>query len=596
MEYSLSLLASLTVVLVGAAGVGFLFHRLRQPLVLGYLLAGVALGLLEGVLGLSSNREHIRFLAQLGVVLLFFSIGLDFHRRRLFNVGLLGAFAALVNLFTLSVLGWWIGRAIGWKAVESLYLATALAITSTLLTVQTLRSLGRALTPQGEVITAILIVEDFLVVGMLAVLSGLTSGNSLTPGSILLLLARLTGFALLVLVLGSLVVPRLAEPIVRSRSSELVVVTVICLCFGMVILSARLGLPLAVGAFLAGGVLAESAHKEQITRLVAPVRDLFGAMFFVTAGMLLNPGALPLAFPWIAVFVAFLVLLKPIVTWLGLFLGGFPGKGALQAGLGMLAVGEFSILLVGVGVEAGAVRQEVYATVIGVAMVTSFLAPIVMRHSPTLTTWIEGCVPRPLHSYGVYLGYWLRNLQALLHSPSPGGRSLREGLLQAGGHLLFIGVVLTVAQLAMTILDDIAARWGLSFRLLVGLLPLAALLLCLPSGLRIWHTLQSVNYTLSTLLSRGHLWRRRIFLVLGNALLIGAMGAIGLAALPMLIGVFSVFGLPLWGVLVLFLFLAAILWRSVFQVHALLQRAMRQGLLGAEGHHPPSPTEKTPPT
>src|SRR5258708_29922184 len=309
----LAFLQDLAVVMIVAGLVTVLGHRFKQRVVLGYIIAGVIIGPHPPPVPLIHDEETVNTLAQLGVVLLMFSLGLEFSLRKLRQVGGAAFIAALLEILLMIWVGYEIGRWFGWSTMDSIFLGAILSISSTTIIVKTLADLGKSKAPFAQLIFAILIIEDVLAIAMIALLSGIAMTGALRLEEVALTIGKLALFLVAALVAGLLAVPRLLGYVARFKSNEMLLITVLGLCFGFSLLAVKLGYSVALGAFLIGAVIAEAREIHRIEALIEPVRDMFSAIFFVAIGLLIEPKMLVVY--WLPIVVITLaVMIGKIVT------------------------------------------------------------------------------------------------------------------------------------------------------------------------------------------------------------------------------------------------------------------------------------------
>lgn len=287
--HAVTFLQDLAVVMIVAGLVTVIFHRFRLPVVLGYILAGVLIGPHTPPAPLIHDEEAIKTLAELGVILLLFSLGLEFSLRKLRQVGGAAFIAAFLEILLMAWLGYEIGSLFGWRAMDCIFLGAILSISSTTIIIKALGELGKTREPFAQLIFGILIIEDILAIVMIALLSGIAMTGTLSVGTVGATVGRLAIFLAAALVVGLLAVPRLLGYVARFKSSEMLLVTVLGLCFGFSLLAVKLGYSVALGAFIIGAVIAEAREIHRIEALIEPVRDMFSAVFFVAMGLLLDP-------------------------------------------------------------------------------------------------------------------------------------------------------------------------------------------------------------------------------------------------------------------------------------------------------------------
>ena len=285
-------LSDLAIVMIVAGLVTVLFHRLKQPVVLGYIIAGVIIGPHTPPFPLIRDEETIRTLSELGVIFLMFSLGLEFSLRKLKEVGATAFIAAITAILVMLCAGYSLGQAFGWSTMDSIFLGAILSISSTTIIIKVLDELGLKKERFAELIFGILIVEDILAIVMIALLSGFATTGSFTASAVGWTVLKLGSFLGILLVAGLIIVPRLLNYVARFKSNEMLLIAVLGLCFGVSLLAVKLEYSVALGAFLIGAIVAEARQIKRIETLMEPVRDMFSAVFFVSIGLLIDPSLL----------------------------------------------------------------------------------------------------------------------------------------------------------------------------------------------------------------------------------------------------------------------------------------------------------------
>ena len=403
-------LRSLTVVLAVAAITTVVFQRLRQPVVLGYIIAGSIVGP-HVPIPLVADPGVVQTLSELGVILLMFSLGLEFSLRKLMAVGPTAGLTALLQSSLMVWLGFTIGRLFGWTPLESLFAGAVIAISSTTI-------IAKAFEEQGitgklrELVVGVLIVEDLIAVLLMAVLTAVASGSGLAAGPLVATIARLAAFLVGLVGIGPLLVPRAMRAISRLNHRETTLVARIGICFTIALLAQSFGYSVALGAFLAGSLVAESGEEKQVEHLVEPVRDMFGAVFFVSVGMLIDPALV--ARHWLAVVVltAAVIIGKVVGVSLGAFLTGSGMRTSVQAGLSLAQIGEFSFIIAALGLALHATGEFLYPVAVAVSALTTLLTPWMIRASEPIAAWVDRKLPRPLQTFAALYGSWLEELRA----------------------------------------------------------------------------------------------------------------------------------------------------------------------------------------
>ncbi len=405
-----AILETLAMVLCMAAVTTVLFHRFRQPVVLGYLLAGMIVGPNVPV-PLHADRPTVQTLAELGVILLMFSLGIEFSLSKLLRVGATAGFVAVVQCSLMLWLGYVAGQAFGWSRLASVYAGAVIAISSTTIIVKAFeeQSIKDAFT---HIVFAVLIVEDLIAILLITILTAVSHGTELTTLELMRTGGRLVAFLTLLVVIGLLTVPRLIRAIVRLGRTETIVVTSVGLAFGFALLASAFGYSVALGSFLAGSLLAESGVEKEVEHLVQPVRDIFAAIFFVSVGMLIDPRDIATNWFVVLVFLALVVVGKVASVTLGAFLTGESIQTSLKTGMSLAQIGEFSFIIAALGVATGASDPLLYSLAVAVSSITTLLTPWLIRAAGPTAAWVDRKLPRALQTFAALYGTWLAQLKA----------------------------------------------------------------------------------------------------------------------------------------------------------------------------------------
>ncbi len=388
-----------------------LFHRLKQPVVLGYILAGVIIGPHTPPFPLITEEATINMLAELGMIFLMFSLGLEFSLRRLRQVGMTALAAALAEIVLMIWIGYEIGRFFGWQSMDALFLGAMLAISSTTIIVKALEDLKLKQQRFAHLILGILIVEDILAIAIIALLSSLALSGSMDIGQMAGTLTRLSVFMVVSVVIGLLLVPRLLAYVARFDSDEMLLVTVLGLCFGFCLLVIRLDYSVALGAFMIGAIIAEARELKRIERLIEPVRDMFSAIFFVAVGLLLDPKVLiDYALP-VAVITLAVVIGKVATCTMGAFVAGNDGRTSLRVGMGLAQIGEFSFIIAALGISLQVTSDFLYPIAVAVSAITTLLTPYLIRASDPLADLLARRMPYALRNSLPLYTEWLQSIQ-----------------------------------------------------------------------------------------------------------------------------------------------------------------------------------------
>ncbi len=403
----LSFLHDLAVVMIVAGLVTILCHRFKQPVVLGYILAGVIIGPHTPPFPLIKNDATIQTLSELGVIFLMFSLGLEFSLRKLRQVGGTAFLAASLEIVVMTGIGFVIGRLFHWSKMDSLFLGAIIAISSTTIIMKALQELGLRGERFAGLVFGILIVEDILGIILIAMLSGIARTGTLQSWDAAQAIGKLAIFLIVSLVLGLIIVPRLVHFVARFRSHEMLLITVLGLCFGFCLITVDLGFSLALGAFLIGAILAESREIGKIEDLMAPMRDMFSAVFFVSVGLLIDPHLLlTYAGPIAAITVA-VVVGQVCTSFIGTYLAGHDLRTSMRVGMSLSQIGEFSFIIAALGLSLKVTSGFLYPIAVCVSAVTTLITPYLLRVSDPFASWLERKLPTTALSYVNLYSRWL---------------------------------------------------------------------------------------------------------------------------------------------------------------------------------------------
>ncbi|WNG55235.1 potassium transporter [Archangium gephyra] len=452
-------LKALAMVLCVAAVTSVIFQRLRQPVVLGYIIAGLIIGP-HVPIPLVADSGIVQTLSELGVILLMFSLGLEFSLRKLFHVGPTAGVTAIIQCSLMIWLGFVVGRAFGWTALESIFTGAIIAISSTTI-------IAKAFDEQGikgklrEIVVGVLIVEDLIAIMLMATLTAVSTGAGLSAGQLALTMGRLGLFLVGLVVVGLLVIPRVVRAVHKLNRPETLLVTSVGICFAIALLAQEFGYSVALGAFLAGSLVAESGKEKDVEHLVQPVRDVFAAIFFVSVGMLIDPALV--AKHWVAVVVLTLVVIlgKLVGVALGVFLTGNGTRTAVQSGLSLAQIGEFSFIIAGLGLSLNATGQFLYPVAVAVSAITTLTTPFLIQASGPVANFVDRKLPRPLQTFAALYGSWVEGLRAAPTQKTTGARIRRLVRLMVLDAALLAALVIGTSVFIERLITTVESRGGL---------------------------------------------------------------------------------------------------------------------------------------
>lgn len=486
----------LAIVMLIAGVVTLLFHRFKQPVVLGYILAGVIIGPHTPPFQLISDKETIDILAELGIIFLLFTLGLEFTLKKLASVGLTALFGALAEIALMMWAGYSIAMYFDWGVMNGIFLGAMLSVSSTTIIIKVLDDLKMKNERFAQLIFGILIFDDILAIGMIALLSSIAITGAVGTTTILTTLGKLTLFMVAALVVGILIVPRLLNYVARFKNDEMLLITVLALCFGFCLIVIKLEYSVALGAFVIGAVMAESRHIPAIERIIAPIRDMFSAIFFVAIGLLFDPSVLLSYAVPIALITVVVVFGKLFACGTASFIAGNGGRTSMRVGMGLSQIGEFSFIIAALGQSLKVTGDFLYPIAVAVSAVTSLLTPYLIKWADPLTRKLSEVTPARAVYVGQVYATWLQSIQP------QGDRAqqaaiIRRIVFQTIINLMLVTVIFVIghylAPRGTALLESwgVPSRWGL---LAVWLL---TVLLSLPCLLAAYGKLKALSMVLA---------------------------------------------------------------------------------------------------
>lgn len=405
-----SLVKDLALILVVAGIVTLVFKRLKQPLVLGYIVAGFLVSPHMPYLMSVMDKADIQTWADIGVIFLLFSLGLDFSVKKILRTGAAPVIAACTIIFCMMALGVIVGYSFGWKEMDCIFLGGMLAMSSTTIIYKAFSDMGLTQKGFASTVMSVLILEDILAIVMMVMLSTLASGASPDGVQVVGSILKIGFFLVLWFVVGLFVIPLFLRSVRKILNNETLLVVALGLCCLMAVVSTQVGFSAAFGAFVMGSILAETVEADKIIRLVDPVKNLFGAVFFVSVGMLVNPKIL--AGYAVPIFLLVLAILagQAVFGTLGYLLGGQTLKNAMRCGFSMAQVGEFAFIIASLGLSLHVISDFLYPVVVAVSVITTFLTPYMIRAAEPCYDIVIRFLPKR----------WVRRLTHIQTGASPG--------------------------------------------------------------------------------------------------------------------------------------------------------------------------------
>ncbi|ODV20336.1 MAG: potassium transporter [Rhodanobacter sp. SCN 68-63] len=573
--HEIGFIRDLAIVMIVAGATTILFHRLRQPVLLGYILAGVLIGPhTPGVL--VADPRTINDISNLGVVLLMFTLGLEFSIRKLREVGVGVLVVAVAEVGVMLWIGYGLGEAFGWQGRDALFLGGIMALSSTMVATRTLSESGLRALPFARLVIGLLVAEDMLTIVILTLLTAVAIGGSVEASSAFTLIGHLGLFVVAGMIIGLLVVPRLVDYVAGFGRNEMLLVSTLGLCFGASLLAAWMGFSVALGAFLVGAVVAEARSAEKVMHLIEPLRDMFAALFFVAIGLKIDPAMLAqYVLPALAIAVVVIVG-KTVVCSVGMFAIGHDPRTAVRTGVSMAQIGEFSFVIATLGLSLGAVSDFIYPVAVAVSVLCMAASPYLVRSADGLVNGMRRLAPSPLRLLVSSYTGWLENLRPV-NENAVIAAMLRRLLTHIAINVMLVVTLFVVGAYINAHNWTWFSMLGLTRDARHTVIWAAALFLSLPLLIAVYRKAEALGMLLAELGIRESYagsYTRAIRGVLARLIPLATLSvlavlvsALGSAILPPR-GV--ALSLAAAGVLV-----AVVLWRGLVRVHARLQAALR---------------------
>ena len=435
-----TLINDLALILIVASTVTLLFKKLKQPLVLGYIMAGFIVSPHMPYTMTVMDTVDIKTWADIGVMFLLFSLGLDFSFKKIIKMGITPVITTLTIIFAMMTLGIVVGHAFDWKRMDCIFLGGMLAMSSTTIIYKAFTDMGLRQQKFAQPVMSVLILEDILAIVMMVMLSAIASGNNPDGGEMIGSVVKIGFFLVLWFVVGIFAVPWFLRSTRKLINNETLLIVSLGLCCLMAVVSTKVGFSSAFGAFVMGSILAETIEAAKIEKLVAPVKDLFGAVFFVSVGMLVDPNIIVEYAVPIAVLVLTILLGQSIFGTFGFLIGGQSLKSAMRCGFSMAQIGEFSFIIASLGLSLHVTGEFLYPVVVAVSVITTFLTPYMIRLSVPSYNVLERHLPKT----------WVRALNNItLSHPSSAPKSNWHSLIAQMARITIIYSILSVATIAL---------------------------------------------------------------------------------------------------------------------------------------------------
>ena len=390
------IISDLAIMLLTAGVVAILFKRFKLPLVLGYILAGFLVGPFMPWFFTVADQSSIETWSEIGIIVLMFGLGLEFNLHKLVSVGGTAIITALTEVFGMLVVGYLVGQAMGWGMMDSIFLGGMLSMSSTTIIIKAFDELGVRQEPFAQLVFGTLVIEDIAGIFMMIILSTVSVSKNISSGALALKLGMLVLYLALWLILGIYILPTLLRKAEKFMNDETLLLASLGVCFGMVLLAEALGFSSALGAFLAGSLLAGTVHAERVEHLTAGVKDLFGSVFFLSVGMMLNPEMIVRYIVPILIITVVTIVGKLLISSLGVLLSGQSLSKAIHCGCSLAQIGEFAFIIASLGMSLGVIEEKVYPIVVAVSILTTLTTPFFIKSADGIYRLVHKALPKKL--------------------------------------------------------------------------------------------------------------------------------------------------------------------------------------------------------
>lgn len=388
------LIADLALILICAGAMTLLFKRLKQPVVLGYIVAGFLASPNMPYMPSVSDLQGIHLWSEIGVIFLLFALGLEFSFKKILKMGAAPIIAACSIIMGMMLVGMFTGQFFGWSKMDCIYLGGMLAMSSTTIIFKAFDDMGLRQERFANLVLSVLIIEDILAIVLMVMLSTLAVSKEFEGTQMLMSILKLGFFLILWFVVGIYFIPLFLHKVKSLMSNETMLITSLALCFGMVVIASAVGFSAAFGAFIMGSILAETVEAERIEHLVTPVKDLFGAIFFVSVGMMVDVALIAEYIVPILCIVAAIMLGQTVLSTGGFLLAGQPLKTAMRCSFSLTQIGEFAFILATLGTSLGVTSDFLYPIVVAVSVFTTFTTPYMIRLAVPAYAVVERIMPK----------------------------------------------------------------------------------------------------------------------------------------------------------------------------------------------------------
>lgn len=432
----------LAVMLISAGIFTIISKALKQPSILGYIIAGFLIGPHVGFYFGISSQESVHQWAEIGIIFLMFGLGLEFSFKKLLKVGTTAIATSGTKFLTMFILGYFTGRAMSWTVMESIFLGGLLPMSSTTVILKSYSEMGYKKKPFAQIVFGALIVEDMLAILMMVLLTSLAVSNHFAGGELLFNLGKLAFFIALWFLVGVMLIPTLLKKAEKYLNDEILLIVSIGLCFVMVSLANSVGFSSALGAFVMGSILSETMQSERVEGLLNPIKDLFAAIFFVSVGMMIDPGVIVEYWKTILIIASLVLIADVFAVCTGVLVAGKGLNNAVHAGFSLAMLGEFGFIIAGMGTTLGVLNSSIYPIIIAVSVITTFAAPYMMKLADPVYALLKKMLPVKM------LSVLDVERKAPRHRQEEGKvkKAIRKLLFRIAFNMLFIIAILLISE------------------------------------------------------------------------------------------------------------------------------------------------------
>ena len=480
MSHLPDLMKDLALILISAGIITLIFKWLKQPLVLGYIVAGLLAGPYINIFPTVTDTQSINTWAEIGVVFLLFALGLEFSFKKLINVGGTALITATTEVFSMLIVGYVVGIMLGWSTMDSIFLGGMLSMSSTTIIIKAFNDLGLRSQKFTGIVFGTLVVEDLVAILMMVLLSTMAVTRDFAGDALLGSILKVIFFLILWFLIGIYILPAFFKKVKKLMNDETLLIIALGLCLGMVVLATATGFSAALGAFIMGSILAETVEAEHIEHIIKPVKDLFGAIFFVSVGMLVDPAVL-VEYAWPVIIITLVTIFgKALFSSLGVLISGQTLKTSIQSGFSLAQIGEFAFIIASLGVTLGVMSNFIYPIIVAVSVITTFTTPYFIRLSEPFAAWLYKALPDKTISF---LNHHASGSQTINHE------SDWKKLVKAYSGKIIIYVVLLTAIILFSsefltpfLVSEVSEDWGVYISALITLVCMAPFITALISN------------------------------------------------------------------------------------------------------------------